>query len=246
MTDYSGQGRVDDVRHAYSPLTANHSPLALGYQQVRREWLDGGFERSGTEQLAVGLSLPRRRRLDADAAAGPVQQTRIVAEVLAHEPAHDAERVAQRPRREDAQVEHSVILPNAGAEPDQFVEHGAEVGHHDGRGLPLVRLAVHDDACDERLTAQYGPRRRDRVGEHAEPQLEPRRRLLDHAGVDPHAGGEREAPPVAEPAEIDPRFVTGEQRRHGPPDVERDAEGAGDEIAGAAGQNADGPAGAGE
>ena len=115
-----GGDRCGFDRHATYCLMALCAPTAATVtgsrnENVRRQWLHHDIEWRHSHEVSIGLHRPRRIRLDSEAPAGCVQHAGIGAEVLAQQSPSHPYRIPEAFRREDAQVQQSVILSDAGA-----------------------------------------------------------------------------------------------------------------------------------
>jgi hypothetical protein len=116
--------------------------------------------------------------------------------------------------------------------------------------MPLVYDAVDRDANPEKIATNDGAerphRRRDGIRDHAELPLHPTRRISNHSRIDADASGNGEVSTVGKPTEIDLSTLPVDQQWNGPPNVERNADSAGEEVPRSTSEDANGNAGADE
>ena len=105
-------------------------------------------------QLSVSLNGTRRHGTDLDFPAGEVGHARVRREIAPHHLPGDSRRVGVRRRREDADVEHAIVVQDPVSEREQVSEHRTEIRDQDGRSAPLERHAVHGPADVEGVETQ--------------------------------------------------------------------------------------------
>src|SRR5262245_55691329 len=88
------------------------------HQEQRRVRFAVELHGSIAEELAVGLEEACRRGLDPDTMPAGIERRVVGHEMLSRQAPHDAEGIAEVPRRKDARVQHAVVGANAGTEHD--------------------------------------------------------------------------------------------------------------------------------
>ena len=239
--------RADVVRRCEIPHVRCHrrGPSGSGVQEVarrhqkerrRRDYLD--VERRGPQHLSIRLRRARRFRVEGNMSSAYKLHGWIGAKVVSSHAPPNAERIAYVRWRKDAQVEHSVILRDRGAQVKQTVQHRAEVGDHGGSCAKAVGHPVYRCPEGECVQRQARPEGSCQVGGHSKPAFRGSCGLAYHGRVDADSGSEGKDSTITKPSQVDATSRAGTEYRHRSRHRHRNGERPCDQIPRPSGENA--------
>ena len=204
---------------------------------------------AGADRVAVELTGGGGRRADDDGGAGhPVHQLVGVLALEQHPPGQ-GDPGEEVPRVQDHDVELPVVDRGVRQQRHARLEE-ADVADHDGAGAVPGELAAVDRHLDPDGGEHQRLQRREDVGEPADPLLDVLVDALHDRGVEAHAGHHHEVGVLdvvaADLDQVDRPVLAVQRHVDRGPDVERDVEVAGQQVAGAGRHDPDRDAGAGE